>query len=272
MRWTRSHMVVLVMLFTWLWPLAGSGYAAIRGPGNYSGVVIFDRWGGCILHRGPHIMYIGESVKEALGKQQGQFIQVTAKKTFQIFSGEARIDEFVYLGRGPAKGNPARLTNLKLECLHGFTDGEQPSVLVNVVNSSKNRDVQVCSEELAPTLLKRKTSSVDSSGAPSDGPSCALITCQTFWIGGVPRWEGRGDLYGSRYAWSIGEASALPKQFVVGPGEKKQIRIKFDLPEGEYDFLLGYGGLHDNNCVASNLVAFDVGQDGQAKVVEIKGR
>ncbi len=263
---------VIVVLVLCLGSLAHKAYPAMRGPGKYSGVVVFDRWDGCILYGGPHIMYIAETVKEDLREYEGNFVRIMAKKIYQVFSGEARIDELVYLGSGPEKGNPARLSNVKLLCLCGFGDGEPPSILVNLINTSDKEEIQISSEELAPTLLRKKTVSVDSSAAPSDGPSCALVTCKTFWIGEASRSEGQGALYGVRYAWSIGEENALPKRFVLKPREKRQIHITFGLSEGEYDFLLGYGGLHDGNCVASNLVAFDVGKDGKAKAVKVKGR
>ena len=49
------------------------GYAGILGPGKYSGVVVFDRWDGCILYRGTYVLYVSENVKEKLRDYDGQF-------------------------------------------------------------------------------------------------------------------------------------------------------------------------------------------------------
>ena len=38
--------------------LALSALGAIRGPGKYNGVVIFDRWDGCHLYSGAYVMEI----------------------------------------------------------------------------------------------------------------------------------------------------------------------------------------------------------------------
>jgi hypothetical protein len=57
------------------------------------------------------------------------------------------------------------------------------------------------------------------------------------------------------------------------PKEKRTVTITFDLPEGEYDFLAGYGGgVHAGKGIASNLVAFDVSPKGKVTIVKVKGR
>jgi hypothetical protein len=35
-------------------------FGAVRGPGKYNGVVIFDRWGACHLYSGVYLMEISE--------------------------------------------------------------------------------------------------------------------------------------------------------------------------------------------------------------------
>jgi hypothetical protein len=46
--------------------LTGAAGGAIRGPGKYSGVVIFDRWDTCYLYSGTSLMYMSQRVKESL--------------------------------------------------------------------------------------------------------------------------------------------------------------------------------------------------------------
>jgi len=64
----------------------------------------------------------------------------------------------------------------------------------------------------------------------------------------------------------------LPYRFTVAPGGEKRIDVLFNLPDGQYDFLFGYGGgVHDEMCLASNLSAFDM-EDGKARIVRIQDR
>jgi len=106
-----------------------------------------------------------------------------------------------------------------------------------------------------------------------DGPSFALITRQSFVIGdSEPRWAWKGAWASKPYGWTIGKENALPRKFTLGAGEKKLIHVQFDLADGQYDFLCGYGGgVHASRCLASNLSAFDV-KDGKAKIIKIKNR
>ena len=56
-------------------PVTGRRSACLageRGSGKYSGVVIFDRWGGCTLYSGIYVMYISEGVKEQLRPEAGR--------------------------------------------------------------------------------------------------------------------------------------------------------------------------------------------------------
>src|SRR5579863_6398400 len=58
--------------------LTTAAIGGIRGPGKYSGVVIFDRWGGCILFSGVYLMYVSDSVKDQLREYEGQAIEIDA--------------------------------------------------------------------------------------------------------------------------------------------------------------------------------------------------
>ena len=57
--------------------------AGKRAPGKYRGVVVFDRWDGCILYSGIYVMYISERTKEKLREHTGKSIQIDAKKVSQ---------------------------------------------------------------------------------------------------------------------------------------------------------------------------------------------
>jgi hypothetical protein len=246
--------------------------AGIRAPGKHCGVVIFDRWDGCTLYSGIYVMYVSERAKEALRKHAGQPVQIDAKEVHQpINPGDGRIGEFEYLGAAPEKRNWVKLKGISLES--SVKVGEDGKAIATITVQNKGKEpAKLFSQELALTLLMKRAVS-KSSWSVSDGPSFALITRQSFEIGSSsPRWQGKGIAGGKPYSWSIGKENALPHDFTLAPKQKKQIDVQFDLPDGQYDFLCGYGGgVHEGRCLASNLTAFDV-EDGKAKPVEVKNR
>jgi len=83
--------------------------------------------------------------------------------------------------------------------------------------------------------------------------------------------SGSGVRGGKSYSWSLEER--IPDTVSLRPGEEYFATISFDLPPGDYDFLVGYGGgVHESESLVSNLVAFDVDQDGNGTLVETRGR
>ena len=83
--------------------------------GKHSGVVIFDRWGGCILLSGVHLMHISERTKDGLRQFSGQPIQVDAKEVYQPMNpGDGRIGNFDYLGPAPVTRDWVQLKGLGL--------------------------------------------------------------------------------------------------------------------------------------------------------------
>jgi hypothetical protein len=234
-----------------------------RGPGKYSGVVVFDRWDGCTLYSGIYVMYVSEASKEKLRQRAGKAVEVDAKKVRQpINPGDGLISELVVLGAAPQPGRHVSLAVLTLTCMADFKENEKPAIVITLANAGK-QEVQVFGADLAPTLLMKGKDSV------ADGPSFALVTRQAFISGGEdPRTSGKGIASGRPYGWEIDKA--VPVRFLLKPGEARRVRIIFDLPPGEYDFLAGYGGgVHQETCLASNLIAFDVSEKG-GKLVMVK--
>jgi len=246
--------------------------AGLRTPGKYCGVVIFDRWDGCTLYSGIYVMYVSEKTKEGLRKYAGQAVQIDAKQVHQpINPGDGRIGKFEYLGAAPENRNWVKLEGISLESSVKVRGDGKAVATITVQNKGKG-SVKLFSQELALTLLTRRAEA-KGNWSVSDGPSFALITRHSLEIGSsTPRWQGKGIAGGKPYSWTIGKENALPHDFTVALEERKQIDVQFDLPDGEYDFLCGYGGgVHEGRCLASNLTAFDV-KDGKAKVVKIKDR
>lgn len=262
-------MALCTILVAGAWMLCEAG---IRAPGKYSGVVVFDRWDGCMLYSGIYVMYILEKSKEGLRKYAGQAVQIDAKEVFQpINPGDGFIGRFDYLGDAPTDRNWVKTDGLHLRSAITVGKDAKATATITIENDGAGA-VKLLSQELALTLLMKK----EGKGRildVSDRPSFALITRQSFEIGGAePRWKGEGITGGKPYSWTIGKENALPHDFTVGSKAKKEIRITFDLPDGEYDFLCGYGGgVHGGQCLASNLSAFDV-KEGKAKFIEIKNR
>jgi hypothetical protein len=263
----RICVAVLIGLFF------STGFAGIRGPGKYSGVMIFDRWNGCTLYSGVYVMYISEEIKEKLRPYANEVVEINATDVFQPMNpGDGLIKAFDSVGPlwTPSKPPPdAWLEGVQLKNLIACKEGQKPAVLMQIINT-RQKSVDIQTEELAPTLLMKQTTATKGAFTPSDGPSVALITRQAFWVGGYPggesRWQGGGARHATEYKWTIGEENALPQTFQLQPGEKKRIKITFDLPSGEYEFLTGYGGgVHAGRCLAGNCVAFDVDENGLAK-------
>ena len=163
------------------------------------------------------------------------------------------------------------LDDLSIQVSPTFANGERPSINLSIVNTGA-KEVTVFSSELAPTLLAKKTGR-ESPFATSDGPSFALITRQAFSVGPhrEARTSGRVIQDGRSYGWAAD--ARLPDTFVLKQGEGQSVTIRFEVPEGEYDFLAGYGGgVHEGKGIASSLVAFDVDKDGNGTLAKITGR
>ena len=231
--------------------------AGIRSAGKYSGVVIFDRWDGCILYSGIYVMYVSERTKENLRKYSGKSIQIDAKKVKQTINpGDGLITDLEFLrAPPPASRRWLSLSGLTLRAVPDFKNGEKPSFVIALANTGKE-EITIVGGELAPTLLRK----VDRPEI-ADGPSHALVTREAFISGSEPRTTSRGITEKGPYGWQIDKE--VPAKFNLKPGEERRVRISFDLPAGEYDFLAGYGGgVHEDMGLASNLVAFDVGAKG----------
>ena len=254
----KPLLIATLFLMTVFWP-GVTCPAGERGPGKYTGVVVFDRWDGCMLYSGIYVMYVSENIKEELRPYAGNAIQIDATDVYQpINPGDGLIKACKYLGP-ISEGIRSWVTvdGLRLQCTVKANSNGQPVATI-IVDNNGSRPVRLLTDELALTLLTKGDAN---EWTPYDGPSFAMITRQSFQIGeGDPRWH---DTH-----WSIGKENALPDQIMLGPDERKTIDIVFDLPDGEYDFLCGYGGSGDKG-LASHLVGFNV-SDG--RFVAMKSR
>ena len=103
----------LAFVCTSLSPLANAG---IRAPGKYSGVVIYDRWGGCILFSGVYLMYVSEAVKGQLRPYTGEAVEIDALAVVQPTNpGDGLIRKLKVLGPAGPNKTPFTFDDIKLD-------------------------------------------------------------------------------------------------------------------------------------------------------------
>jgi hypothetical protein len=239
--------------------LALLAYAGLRGPGKYSGVVVFDRWDTCFLLSGPYITYISDNVKNELRQYAGKAMQIDALDVFQPRNpGDALVRKYKVIGPAPLTDHPPALDGLELITQSDFGRSDAPAFRIEIHNT-RDKPVEVFSAEIGPAVLGKNADTVN--GA-SDGNSVAWITRVdlTLLLSEKVEWNGLG--YSLYYADS---REVLPKRFSLQPGQSTKTRIAFTLPSGQYQFIVGYGGgVHEGKSVASNAIAFDVNEGGRA--------
>jgi hypothetical protein len=257
-RW-MFRKVNLIALFLSLSGCALTLYAGIRGPGKYSGVVIFDRWDTCFLLSGPYITYVSEKVKENLRAYKDQAMQVDASEVLQLMNpGDGLIQKYTIVGPAPKDSSRQVIEGIHISIKNNFARDRTPTFLIKIENSS-DKPVQIDSGEIGPVLLGLK---IDLSFNPSDGKSMAWITraslptpssAMSFTV----------NNHTTSASYGIDPNTNLPEWFALNPGESKQVRIKFQVPPGPYQFLVGFGGgVHAGESLASNAISFHVDSEG----------
>jgi hypothetical protein len=79
-------------------------HAGLRGPGKYCGVIVFDRWGTCLLLSGHFVTYISDSVKEDLRPYTGKAMEIDALEVSQPQNpGDALVRKYRIIGPAPNK-------------------------------------------------------------------------------------------------------------------------------------------------------------------------
>jgi hypothetical protein len=228
----------------------------IRAPGKYSGVVFFDRWGGCILFSGVYLMYISEDVKESLRKYDGQAIEIDALQVIQpINPGDGLIKHFNVLGPAHAKQTAYTVEGTKLEA-QPITIRPPFATLTLTITNRGSSVAKINSSEIGFALLAQRTEH-EPAFSPSDGPSTAAIT-RTSVLNSHSYGERRIGDKATSYSYVITDTDRLPASFTLAPHRSRTTKITFMLPAGSYQFLAGYGGgVHENYLVVSNPVSID---------------
>ncbi len=228
----------------------------IRAPGKYSGVVFFDRWGGCILFSGVYLMYISEDVKESLREYDGQAIEIDVLQVIQpINPGDGLIKRFNVLGTAHAMQTAYTVEGTKLEA-QPITIRPPFATLTLTITNERRSAAKINSSEIGFALLAQRTEN-EPAFSPSDGPSTAAIT-RTSVLNSHSYGETRIGDKATSYSYVITDTDRLPASFTLAPHRSKTTKITFMLPVGNYQFLAGYGGgVHENYLVVSNPVSID---------------
>jgi hypothetical protein len=267
-RSSRRAPVVLAAIFFVFFALGSlfitTARGGIRGPGKYSGVVVFDRWGTCFLLSGPYITYVSERVKDRLKPFEGMAVQVEASDVIQPENpGDALIRKYEIIGPAP-EPKSITLDGLRLSVDADFGASNKATFVVEIHNDG-NVPISVNSSQIGIALLWK---SDVMPGDPSDGPSCAVITrTDLAQPSGGTREIAVGDI---KHFWGyeVDEKTRLPRTFELDPGQSKTVRISFNLSAGQYQLMLGYGGgVHAEKSLSSNRVSFDCSGNDVATLV-----
>jgi hypothetical protein len=250
-----------------------TGLCAIRGPGKYSGVVIFDRWDGCHLYSGAYVMEISEKVKEKLRPFVGQAMLIDAEEVFQpINPGDGLITKLQVIGTAeePVKagfGSPPALEGLSLKAIPNFGAQGGDELILRLSNAGDSRRA-IDTSALAPTLLAKKQGL--ECLEPSDGPSYVAVTRTNVNFLNSHAAESSCVVNGKGRTvdMSLLPGVAISPQFDLAPGQSIEIPLRFNLSAGEYQFLAGYGGgVHQVRALASNMISLDIDEAGKPHLV-----
>ena len=251
----RHFLAVVCLLSLIGTSLTGQANAGIRAPGKYSGVVIFDRWGGCILFSGVYLMYISEAAKDQLRPYDGQGIELDALEVVQPTNpGDGLIRKLKVLGPAPPNNSPFTFDGVKLKAQPVAVEDSRATMELTVTNEL-DTPARIDSSQIGFVLLSEK---IVGALTPSDGPSTAVIT-RTNVFTGKGTWElGTGEKVYA-YSYVIPDSLRFRQSFELAPHTSRSTQIRFELSSGHYQFFAGYGGgVHESKLNISNPVSLEL--------------
>ena len=237
-------------------------FAGIRGPGKYSGVVVFDRWDSCFLLSGPYITYVSKEIKEDLRPYRGRSMQVDATEVWQPENpGDALIRKYEILGPAPEPKWTA-LDGLELIAAADFGFPSKPIFTIEIRNSSAS-SLLIDASVAAPVLLSDEGREF----GPSDDASWAVITRSDLGLAPTAQHQVSVDEKVFRWNYSVDEPIPASKRIELAPGQSFKRRITFRVSPGHYQFMFAYGGgVLEERSIASNAISFDVDASGVAAI------
>jgi len=239
--------------------------AGLRGPGKYSGVVIFDRWDTCLLLSGGYITYVSDAVKEELRPYRNEAIQINASVVNQVENpGDALIHKYTIIGPAPQSSDTQQIDGVRIRIRSDF-DSDHTIAFWVMIENSATAPIEIESGKIGPTLLGLKSPTFSST---SDGKSVAWIT-RAGLLNAITRTP-MFDNHTLSFSYEIDPKTQIAERFSLNPGESKQVRVLFKLPPGPYQFLVGFGGgvPHEGKSLVSNAISFRVDESGNPTVDE----
>jgi hypothetical protein len=235
--------------------------AGIRGPGKYSGVVIFDRWDTCFLLSGTYVTYISSKPKNELRPYEGKAVQIDASDVYQPMNpGDALIRQITAIRPAPVVHRWATIDGLQLSTESDFGRHGAPTFLIEIHNTTGNNAADIDASQIGPPLMGKKRGRIFD---PSDGDSVAGITRTDFLHPSSGEYTIDDVTYFGGYR--IDPKTRPPDHFLLEPGKTMKVRITFKLSPGQYQFIFGYGGgVHEEVSLASNAIGFDLNKKGFA--------
>jgi hypothetical protein len=210
-------------------------------------------------------MYISESVKSDLRPYDGKAIQIDALDVFQPNNpGDGLIKKYRIIGPAPSKHKNVEFEGLELSAKSDFGSRGAARFLIEIRNVG-GTSIQIDSSQIGPTLLG---SAPISPFAASDGASSAVITRGSLVHRGSAVWKSTMDGVRTYASYTIDRKSQPPDSFALAPGQSRRIRITLRVPPGQYQFLFGYGGVHEEKSLASNSIIFNLSRNRVATLAE----
>jgi hypothetical protein len=144
-----------------------------------------------------------------------------------------------------------------------FGPNGTPTFLIEIRNNGSG-PISVDTHQVGPALLGPIEKSPF---LASDGGSIAVITRGDL----VNHSWRQGTVAGITHSWSytIDPRTRPTERVQLNPGQSMKARIAFQVPPGEYQFMFGYGGgVHEEMCLASNAISFDLNDSGVASLAK----
>ena len=235
--------------------------AFLAAPRIYCGVVVFDRWGNCLLLEGPYIFYVSGKAKSDLRPYEGKAMKVDASEVRQSGSHAQYLSILKYKIIGPAPDTHrwATVDGLQLTAANDFGPTGKPQFLVEIRNIGKT-SIKVYRSQIGIVLLN--SAAADPSTA--DEVPAALISGTGIDSASALAYSRSGSKRSS-WGYTVDMKTRPPARFELAPGHFVRTRLTFKIGPGQYQFLFGYSGGPnlDERSVASNAISFEL-SDGRA--------
>ncbi|MEM7262460.1 MAG: hypothetical protein AAF488_10760 [Planctomycetota bacterium] len=249
-------------------PAAVTPAPEIRPAGDYSGIVLFDRWGDGYLSDGGYVYPLGTEAKKTLRPYQNRRVRVHATEcgvstlTGDTFLIDLTVKEPTEPPATPTPSTPPAtpaeiFRPLEIEARVKPGPRYRPRLTVTLRNpASEPTTVEL--RHLAPIILAKRN------GLRPEDTQRSHVLCSRMGLAFAPGPKVRAKAHGVRkvpFSWTLVDPPTEPT-FALASGESRTFVLDLDLVDGEYQCYATYsfviprgGGRHP---IASRLRGFDV--------------